>query len=189
MYHTNDRKKNEITFTIIAQRSKGVVMNTYVLEAIIAIPIFLLEILFLYCWFKMFYLPQKGLTVQRLKKRVREFRQYQKKLRTKEKNANEAMEKFLKKNRNVYEYFVPQILCGCVVLYVFGIVCAMLFVVVTEVMWGNYPIQMIMIAWMGIIMLEIFVFVSFWMQERRQLKDELDQYIDFLLDFIKLPRG
>ena len=107
-------------------------MVDFLLQAIIAVPIFLLEILFLYLWFSRSYLPTKGMDIRRFKRRLLDFRRYQKALHTGEAKSSSGMELFLETNRDIYEPIIFEIIILYVILYFIAIVGAVFVYAITE---------------------------------------------------------
>ena len=160
-------------------------MWIYILQALIAVPVFLLEILFLFWWFIKFYLPGKGMTLQRLKKRVRNFSDYRKALKKGNVKESLEMKELLKQHEKTYKYMIPILLCNCAMLYIIGLVFAVFVTVFTKAMWGEWSVGVILFMWAGMFAVAVSVFFSFWKSGKGRLIEELDQYIDFLLEFTK----
>ncbi len=153
------------------------------LQVLIAVPIFLLEVLFLYLWFSKSYLLKKGLNIQRYNRRVREFREYQNKVREGKIEPDAEMKKFLKENQNIYRSFLPDILFRCAELYVLGIVGAIVLYTFTDVMWGKYSIIIIVFGWIVILAFVAATFFHFCREGRWGVTGKLDQYTEFFKDF------
>lgn len=150
----------------------------FILCAIIAIIILLMEALSLYIWLTKKYLPPKKIKLSRLKKQIKEFYRYKRKFDKNEIVPSFSMNIFLKRQKKKYENFVNDIIFLGFALIIYAITCS-LFLGVVLFFKPKYVITFSLF----IFAIEVYVFCAICRKFIQSVIKRLDDFNLFLFHF------
>lgn len=155
-----------------------------ILCAIITIIILLMETLSLYIWFTKKYLPPKAIKLSRLKKQIKEFYKYKRKLDKNEIVPSDSMNIFLEAQKKKYGNFVNGIIFLGMALIIYAITCSLFLGVVLF-----FKPQYAILFSLFILAIEFSVFCDFCRKLSKSAIERLDDFILFLFRFRGMLRN
>lgn len=155
-----------------------------ILCAIITIIILLIETFTLYIWFTKKYLPPKVIKLSRLKKQIKEFYRYKRKLDKNEIVPSDSMNIFLEEQKKKYGNFVNDIIFLIFALIIYAITCSLFLGVVLF-----FKPKYVILFSLFILAIEVSVFCDLCRKFSKSAIERLDDFILFLFHFRGMLRN
>lgn len=152
-----------------------------ILCTIITIIILLMELMSLYIWLTKKYLPPKAKKYTQLKKQIKEFYRYKRKIDKNEIVPSDSMNIFLEGQKKKYGSFVNDIIFVGLSLIIYAITCSLILGVVLF-----FKPKYVILFSLCILALEVYVFLYLCRKFSKSAIERLDDFILFLFYFGKM---
>lgn len=161
-------------------------MFNLILIAVLAIPVLMLELLYVRHWFRDDYMKNKKMKPEKFRSLLQYFREYEKGLKTGEIQESEDIRHFRINEGSCMMFWKVTLFLDILILYVYGVVLMAIYVCVTQAIWSKCPFAVVFVVWFVIAIFGIAAFPEIWRFFKGNLTDHLDATYYFLTNFERM---